>query len=587
MPTRLLVPSSETRRYRRASALDERPAPRFRRRVPSLRSVRILEFLVVGLLVMGFLVVPSVDAQTLEIDPELWWTATAPGVALHTNSDPQRGLEVALALARFRAVFAQLAPDLELRSPAPTTILAFRDATDYAPFKTRPDREGARILGQFLAHGDGSWLTLDAGTRLAGSYAVIFHETVHYFVRHNFPRVPLWFNEGLAEYYSTFESDGDRVRLGGAVERHLEYLSRDGNFELSTILEARTDSATYHEPGEVGRFYALSWLLVHYLLSGDGDRIDRTADLLARLAAGDDPEDALAQAFDLGLGELEEALAEHLVALPAPIQLDVADLPGPESVRARRLAAADLFAHLGDVAGLVGRRRFAEDLYDRALVRVPDHAGALGGLAFLRDLAGRHDEAGVLYGDLEDRPGNRKWPRAFLGHGRHLVARAGGQPPEVRDARLDLARGRLETALELYPDYGEAWFLLGTCELLAEEPHRQGVRALERAHALLPARSDVVSNLARLHARRGEAAPARRWVEGELSVFGDSELVEKTRDEVERLLLVWAAAQAMADDEIDEALGLFDQAIEYARDPRVREAMEAQLLALQEAAESQ
>ena len=101
----------------------------FRHHDIATRSDFVRFALAIGLcLVLGVLGAAGTEAQAFEVDPEAWWTASAPGVSLHTNSDPQRGLEVALALARFRAVFAQLSPDLELRSPTPTTILAFRDA---------------------------------------------------------------------------------------------------------------------------------------------------------------------------------------------------------------------------------------------------------------------------------------------------------------------------------------------------------------------------------------------------------------------------------------------------------------------------
>ena len=36
-------------------------------------------------------------------------------------------------------------------------------------------------------------------------FTVIFHEFVHLLVKYNVQDMPLWFNEGLAEYYSTFQ----------------------------------------------------------------------------------------------------------------------------------------------------------------------------------------------------------------------------------------------------------------------------------------------------------------------------------------------------------------------------------------------
>ncbi|MEM6795584.1 MAG: hypothetical protein AAF725_16515, partial [Acidobacteriota bacterium] len=156
-------------------------------------------------------------------DLEAWLRIETPNFLMLTNAEPERGVETVARLEQFRAAFRRLAPSLELRSPAPTTLYGFRDARSYAPYKIRQDRGGARILGQFTRTRDGNYLSVDtSGSSLAGSFSVIYHEYVHFLVQNNFPRVPLWFNEGLAEYYSTFVMEGGgRAVLGAPVERHV------------------------------------------------------------------------------------------------------------------------------------------------------------------------------------------------------------------------------------------------------------------------------------------------------------------------------------------------------------------------------
>ena len=50
-------------------------------------------------------------------------------------------------------------------------------------------------------------LMLDAAGQ---GFPVIFHEFSHLLLRSVFADAPLWFNEGLAEYYSTFEVPSNR-----------------------------------------------------------------------------------------------------------------------------------------------------------------------------------------------------------------------------------------------------------------------------------------------------------------------------------------------------------------------------------------
>ena len=291
--------------------------------------------LVLSLCLLSGLTGPPAAAQPDDLDA--WRLAETPNFTIHTNASEERGSEIAVSLELFRSVFARLAPALELRSPAPTKILAFRDARSFAPYKSRADSGNARLLGQFLSHPDGNYLTIDAGTRAVGSFAVIYHEYVHYFVRHNFPGVPLWFNEGLAEYYSTFAVEEGIVHVGRPVERHVKWLARDTEFSLWDLLEVDRQSSDYHEGSKAGRFYAVSWALVHYLLSGGNERIDQMADFLLALQDGEEAYDAFEEAFDTRLGQLEEKLKAYIQASEFPqAQFDSAKALSRPSVRTPR-----------------------------------------------------------------------------------------------------------------------------------------------------------------------------------------------------------------------------------------------------------
>ena len=55
----------------------------------------------------------------------------------------------------------------------------------------------------------------------------IFHEYVHLVIDNVSDGLPLWLNEGLAEYYSTFLVDaaGTGALVGRAIPAHLELLT--------------------------------------------------------------------------------------------------------------------------------------------------------------------------------------------------------------------------------------------------------------------------------------------------------------------------------------------------------------------------
>ena len=523
---------------------------------------------------------------------EGWLVVEGDDSSLLTNAGRQRGIEIATAVAQFRAVFARLAPAIELSSPIPTTLLAFRDAESYAPFKTVADRGNSRVLGQFISQPDGNYLTVDAGTELVGSLAVIHHEYVHYFVRHNFPGVPLWFNEGLAEFYSTFHREDDAVLIGGAVERHLDLLRRRVELDWTSLLTADSRSDSYHAPDKVGAFYAQSWLLVHYLLSGDGERLERAADFFALLHQGEEAISAFEDAFDLRLSQLQVDLQRHLQEGDfSAVRIPLADLGSGASWRLRPLSAADANVQLADLLLHIGRRQEAESFLQRALDLQPEHPDALAIMARSRDLGQRFDEAEILY--REALAGGSLRAQTFLHYGVHLLHTAQGpsQPAAVVEGepeadspqrRIERARWALEQAIDLKGDFGEAYFVLGQSHALEGGDTQAGQQALRRAHALLPDRLDVVAALAQAHARNGERRVAEELIEDLLRPRGDVEMVARVEDEVERLLLLRASRLAFEDQDYATALDLFDQAIDFAHDSDLKRRLEADLLRMQE-----
>jgi hypothetical protein len=133
---------------------------------------------------------------------------------------------VALKLEQFRDVVSQLNPALLREGSAPpVTVLVFRDKRSYEPFMPRANGRVVPVTGYFQPGQDVNYITLmlEAGEQ---AYPVIFHEYAHLLLRGVFAGAPVWFNEGIAEYYSTLEmSTSRRANVGKAVQRHLRLLS--------------------------------------------------------------------------------------------------------------------------------------------------------------------------------------------------------------------------------------------------------------------------------------------------------------------------------------------------------------------------
>ena len=116
---------------------------------------------------------------------------------------------VAERMEQFREVFGRVFPSTKQAMPAPIVVHVFGSERGYQPFM--PLFNGKRVdVGGYFQQADGAYyitLNIEAGER---AYPTIFHEYVHLLVGNALADVPVWFNEGLAEYYSTYEMNGDR-----------------------------------------------------------------------------------------------------------------------------------------------------------------------------------------------------------------------------------------------------------------------------------------------------------------------------------------------------------------------------------------
>ena len=390
-----------------------------------------------------------------------------------------------------------------------------------------------------------------------------------------FPNAPLWFNEGLAEYYGTFLSDGEVVEVGKPVDRHLRWLSRQGELDLGALLEMDQASKAYHAPGQVGGFYATSWALMHFLLSGSTERLLQTADFFLHLEAGEDADEAFELAFDMRLSSLEEELGKYLAAGDLP----TARIP-VEKIREKRWLEVyesppeEILYHLGDLVLHMGRSREAERHFHLALDHLPEHGPSHGGLALVRDTQNRFDEARLLYQDAARLRSAE--PVNYLAWGRHLLRSARSAPAAEAAEAAEAARKALRWAHDLYPGYGEAHVLSGLSHQFPGGDPEKGVSHLELARSLLPRRVELTVDEVRLLAMAGFDSQAEALIENVLVPRGDFELEDKARSTLERQSLLRRAQEAVDAEEYEEGLELFDLAISATRDPTLRQQMEEQ-----------
>ncbi len=371
----------------------------------------------------------------------------------------------------------------------------------------RPWPERRNVVGFFARGPLRNYIAVDLSPS-EDSSSPILHEYLHSFTHENYPGVPVWFDEGLAEYYSTFAIVGAEARVGLLVVPHLDWLRAGNWLPLDELLRVDHTSALYHETERTGTFYAQSWLLVHYLMS-DPERSRQLGRLLDGLAAAEPLEEALATAFGAGaVPALERVLRRYLDSSRFTF-LKVPHDPQSFSVAHGPLALPRALAQLGELLLAFDPPPTGEALrhFAAALEGAPQEPLALLGLGRLRALAG--DEEGAIDHYRRSAASGLALPQLALGAAllEPLLARASfAALAPAEQARLAEARTALEAA-SAEGAWGMAPVLLATTYLFDGDA-AQGLALFAAAQRRMPSRSEVYYGQALLVAREPDAERA-------------------------------------------------------------------------------
>ncbi|HEX8709908.1 MAG TPA: tetratricopeptide repeat protein [Pyrinomonadaceae bacterium] len=472
---------------------------------------------------------------------EVWTSIRSKNFLLVGNAAEREIRRVASRLEQFRQVFSRILPASHFDSNIPVTVIVFKDDAAYRPFEPLYQGQPSGAAGYFQSNPDVDYITLSVDRQhVRNPYTLAFHEYVHLLVRNSFRAAPLWFNEGLAEFYSTFEiSDGNKkVTLGKPVSTRLGSLRDAELLPLSTLFDVRTGSAHYNEADKRRLFYAQSWALVHYLLSGaEGKRRPQLAAYLELLASGAPVEDAFRSAFGSDFKTIEGELREYVRRGRYPQQVVRFEqgLEFETELQSRLLSEADVQFYLGDLLLHTQRLEEAESYLRRAVALSPGHALAQASLGMLRLRQNRFGEAREHLRRAVDSDSNNYLLHYYQAYVLSQEAAASDLPVESYYGTevAELMRSELRRTIELAPNFAEAYRLLALINLVREEQLEESVALLKRAMALAPRREELALLLAQVYLRREEFAVSR----GILEPLARRGLDAQVRARAEALLL--------------------------------------------------
>lgn len=232
-----------------------------------------------------------------------WIRVETPHFELYTQIDEQQARQALQIFEQARTFFLQTSLGSKLGGGS-VRILDLASETEYAPYLVKP---GAYACYQRGSRGD--YIVMrDLNPRY---YEIAVHEYTHYVVERAGLKLPMWLNEGLAEFYATVEPHGSQWLVGRAQPGRLQVLQRERHLRLETLFSVDGASSYYNDPQKMQIFYAESWALTHMLAAAEG-YYQHFGEFVAAISAGHTENEAFELAWGKDVASVEADLDRYL-----------------------------------------------------------------------------------------------------------------------------------------------------------------------------------------------------------------------------------------------------------------------------------
>lgn len=465
-----------------------------------------------------------------------WRRAESPNFVVYSLESEARLREHVLLLEDFDQLLRTVTTARREPAPSKLHVYMLRGARDLKML------HGADVdvAGFYHSSVEGIAAFVDARSFM-DRQEILLHEYVHHFMyQHARDSFPAWYVEGLAEYYQTTRFDDRRIEIGRHSMQRSAYVVDRNWLPMERVLFGSTRDL---DREQMARFYAQSWLAVHYFVS-DAERNAALVRYFEALRRGADQR----AAFEAEIGLTPEAFEQELKDYVANRRIRVwhvprasVEAPPPVSITVLPRASRNLMVYS---AGLrTGLPAEAHDEFVEAIRKAAQRHGqdpfAGRVLAHAETLYGDLQAADrLLEGLLDEMPGDAEL--MYLKGRRHLRAAHEGDDWET-EARL--ARQWFVRAHQADEDHFQTLYFY-TRTLRGEVEHYEAYRdayysentanVLRLAHQLAPQVWEVAGATSAVLMRLGHYAEVEAVVMQIATNPHDAEWAEWARDRMER-----------------------------------------------------
>jgi Tfp pilus assembly protein PilF len=405
-----------------------------------------------------------------------WIEARSQHFTVLSDANEKQARHILDQFERMRWMFQTLFPKANVDPIEPIVVLAAKNQHTFEAMEPAAylGKGQLKLGGYFLSITDKNYVLLNLDAQSEHPYATVYHEYTHLQFKADLAWMPLWLNEGLAEFIQNTDIRDKDVLLGQPSTDDILYLRQNRLIPLAVLLGVDSQSPYYHQEQKGSVFYAESWALTHYLEITDSQKgtkmLSRYIDLVSQ---GEDSATAGEKAFG-DLGKLQKALDSYIQASSyRQFVLSSAAAPIDESAyKVTPIARIQADAARADVLAHVQRQGEARTLLDELLKADPDNAQVHETMGSLELAADHREEARNWYEQAVNLDSQN-----YLAH--YYFASLSMGSIREDDAAIEAS---LRTAIRLNPRFAPAYdrlaSFLATKRQKLDEAHMLNLQAI-------------------------------------------------------------------------------------------------------------
>ena len=434
------------------------------------------------------------------------------------DQSPSTLRDVAIQIEQFRAVVGGLIHNADRPLSVPTVVFVVGSRKALEPLLPLYKGKPATIAGYF-SHGQDTNYIVMSLEGFEESAAITYHEYTHLLVKNAVRSLPVWVNEGLAEYYSTYTlvDRGRAADVGRGIKSHI-FLLRQRYLPIAELIAVDQSSPMYNEAERRSIFYAASWAVVHYLMiarPNGGAALNR---YVTEVAEGHAAVDAFKNAFGVSPAEFDKEVQTYLRRLTFDaVRFRFNErLTSAEPAPGRPMTPGEVDAWIGDAQRRMNRAGEAAPRIERAATAEPDSATTQMILGLLR--LSQAKTAAAL--DAFERAADLA-PKDFLTQYVCGVSCLRADPGGSR-GRHGQALETLKRAVMLNGTSSDAYAALAYVQMLSGETLPDARASIEHAMALSPGRLDYRLCYADIRLLQGDIDVAKNILTSIAAITSDS-----------------------------------------------------------------